>query len=75
VGKSTRLARNALFEIGRTLPKLDEKRSTVRIVYRASALGETLKKQRLDAVKSLIEAAWQAKGRRYSLKVDIDSRK
>ncbi len=71
----TGLKRSALQDIALILPILSEEKSVLKIVYQASSTPTKLQKNRIKAVKRLIERAWKARDRDYSLEVETDIRR
>ncbi|MEO0910769.1 MAG: hypothetical protein AAFX96_10670, partial [Pseudomonadota bacterium] len=71
----TGLKRSALQDIALILPILSEEKSVLKIVYQVSSTPTKLQKNRIKAVKRLIERAWKARDRDYSLEVETDIRR
>ena len=75
-GSSSRLTPTALGRVARLLEILEEKPSILNIIYADKrddrAVGDTIEKARLLAVKSLIEAAWAGREGPYKLVVKTE---
>ena len=64
-----RLTSDALADVAKILPVLEEEVSVLSIIYRNNQSGSELARIRVKAIKALVDQAWQAKQRPYDLKI------